>query len=243
MAHILVVEDEVDLNNLLKKHLEEEGHSVTQAFDGVAALEMVAAQKPQLIILDWMLPHLDGLSVCRELRKNYLMPVIMLTARNEEIDRLLGLEVGADDYIAKPFSIREVLARVRALLRRVEMDSRAVQAAPAPTPASPPVASPLPAELAPLVLGNLEVRPAERIVLVDNLPVDLTPKEFELLELFVRNPGRAFGRDFLLNRLWNYEYVGLDRTVDAHVTRLRKKLGILGDKITTVWGVGYRFVP
>src|SRR5437762_9143314 len=124
MAVILVVEDEVDLCNLIRTKLEAEGHSVLQAFDGPAALRVVEVHRPHLVILDWMLPGLDGLAVCRQLRQNYVMPIIMLTARTEEIDRVLGLEVGADDYISKPFSIRELLARVRAILRRVELDSR-----------------------------------------------------------------------------------------------------------------------
>src|SRR3989440_7548426 len=124
MAAILIVEDEVDLCNLIRTKLEAEGHSVFQAFDGPAALSLVEVHHPHLVILDWMLPGLDGLAVCRQLRQNYLMPIIMLTARTEEIDRVLGLEVGADDYISKPFSIRELLARVRAMLRRVELDSR-----------------------------------------------------------------------------------------------------------------------
>src|SRR5437667_8213839 len=124
MAAILVVEDEVDLCNLIRSKLEAEGHSVLQAFDGPTALRLVEVHRPHLVILDWMLPGLDGLAVCRQLRQNYVMPIIMLTARTEEIDRVLGLEVGADDYISKPFSIRELLARVRAVLRRVELDSR-----------------------------------------------------------------------------------------------------------------------
>src|SRR5437868_11108449 len=124
MATILVVEDEVDICNLIRSRLEAEGHIVFQAFDGPTALAEVETHRPHLVILDWMLPGLDGLSVCRQLRQNYLMPIIMLTARNEEIDRVLGLEVGADDYISKPFSMHELLARVRAMLRRIELDSR-----------------------------------------------------------------------------------------------------------------------
>ncbi|HBE25766.1 MAG TPA: DNA-binding response regulator, partial [Ktedonobacter sp.] len=126
MATILIVEDEVDICNLIRAQLEAEGHTVFQAFDGLTALKIVDERRPQLVVLDWMLPGMDGLSVCRRLRQNYLMPIIMLTARTEEIDRVLGLEVGADDYISKPFSIREVLARVRAMLRRVELDSRSL---------------------------------------------------------------------------------------------------------------------
>src|SRR5215469_14648676 len=143
MATILVVEDEVDICNLIRSHLESEGHSVIQAFDGLAVLSKVEAQRPHLIILDWMLPGMDGLAVCRQIRQNYLMPIIMLTARTEEIDRVLGLEVGADDYISKPFSIRELLARVRAMLRRVELDTRT--STPTPTiqsPANPHNAAP-----------------------------------------------------------------------------------------------------
>jgi len=130
MAAILVVEDEVDLCNLIRSKLEAEGHTIFQAFDGLTALTLVEEHRPQLVILDWMLPGMDGLAVCRQLRQNYLMPIIMLTARTEEIDRVLGLEVGADDYISKPFSIREVLARVRAILRRVDLDSRSQLATP-----------------------------------------------------------------------------------------------------------------
>ncbi|MDP9371241.1 MAG: response regulator, partial [Chloroflexota bacterium] len=130
MATILVVEDETDINNLIRTHLEADGHTVVQAFDGPSALTLVERHGPQLIILDWMLPGMDGLAVCRQLRRTHLVPIIMLTARTEEIDRVLGLEVGADDYVVKPFSVRELLARVHAILRRVELDSRA-PAAPA----------------------------------------------------------------------------------------------------------------
>ncbi|HEY4388991.1 MAG TPA: response regulator, partial [Ktedonobacteraceae bacterium] len=143
MARILVVEDEVDICNLLRKELEAEGHSVVQAFDGHAALVAVEKQNPHLIILDWMLPGLDGLSVCRRIRQNYLAPIIMLTARNEEVDRILGLEVGADDYISKPFSIRELTARVRAMLRRVELDSRSGLASDQPSSAEPATTYPV----------------------------------------------------------------------------------------------------
>ena len=247
MAAILVVEDEVDLCNLIRTKLEAEGHSVLQAFDGPAALSLVEAHRPHLVILDWMLPGLDGLAVCRQLRQNYVMPIIMLTARTEEIDRVLGLEVGADDYISKPFSIRELLARVRAMLRRVELDSRSsspVSNIPdggaqlnAPSQdASPPVTS------APIMRGPLSIYEIERVVMLDGVELDLTPKEYELLLLLASHPGRAFSREFLLQHLWGYDYDGFDRTVDTHMTRLRKKLGTVGEKIVTVWGVGYRFV-
>jgi len=250
MAAILVVEDEVDLCNLIRSKLEAEGHTIFQAFDGLTALTLVEEHRPQLVILDWMLPGMDGLAVCRQLRQNYLMPIIMLTARTEEIDRVLGLEVGADDYISKPFSIREVLARVRAILRRVDLDSRSQLATPtanrtdqqASINEQPAGASQQLPQSPPIVRGPLSIFELERIVTLDTIEIDLTPKEYELLLLLASHPGRAFSREFLLQHLWGYDYDGFDRTVDTHITRLRKKLGSLGEKIVTVWGVGYRFV-
>ncbi|GCE47862.1 two-component system alkaline phosphatase synthesis response regulator PhoP/two-component system response regulator ResD [Thermosporothrix hazakensis] len=237
MARVLVVEDEVDICNLIKSELEAEGHVVFQAFDGPTALTLVEQHIPHLIILDWMLPGLDGLSVCRRVRQNHLMPIIMLTARNEEIDRILGLEVGADDYVSKPFSVRELMARVRAMLRRVELDSRLTQP---PQPTAP--AQPAPSEPAPTIVhGTLMINQSARTVQLNGSTIDLTPREYELLVLLTSHPGRAFSRDFLLQQLWGYDYDGFDRTVDTHITRLRKKLGPLGEKIATVWGVGYRF--
>jgi DNA-binding response OmpR family regulator len=248
MADILVVEDEIDICNLIRNALQAEGHTVYQAFDGVAALEAVERHRLQLIILDWMLPKLDGLSVCRRVRQDYLVPIIMLTARNEEVDRILGLEVGADDYISKPFSVRELTARVRAMLRRVELDSR-YQVVPTPTSQPEPVrrdgATTQEGTIAtprPIVHGSLRIHPSERRVLLGGSEIDLTPKEYELIHLLASNPGRAFSREFLLQQLWGYDYDGFDRTVDTHITRLRKKLGTLGEKVVTVWGVGYRFV-
>jgi DNA-binding response OmpR family regulator len=247
MASILVVEDEVDICNLIRSELQAEGHTVYQAFDGHAALLAVEQYAPQLVILDWMLPGLDGLSVCRRIRQNHLVPIIMLTARNEEVDRILGLEVGADDYISKPFSVRELTARVRAILRRVELDSRLAQSSPAtlsngPLAGTSAVQRATPDAPAPIIRGLLCVRVAERTVLLDGVELDLTPKEYELVLLLASHPGRAFSREFLLQQLWGYDYDGFDRTVDTHITRLRKKLGPLGEKIVTVWGVGYRFV-
>ena len=250
MATILVVEDEVDINNLIRSHLEAEGHAGHQSFDGPSALTLVERHRPQLVILDWMLPGLDGLAVCRQLRRDYLVPIIMLTARSEEIDRVLGLEAGADDYVVKPFSIRELLARTRAILRRVELDSRAAGAA-SPTEAALAGGVPnagvagvaaLPPAPEPLVRGPLQIDLANRSVTLDGEEVSLTRKEFDLLVLLASHPGRAFSRDFLLERLWGDEYEGFDRTVDSHIVRLRRKLGPLGEKIVTVWGVGYRFV-
>ena len=224
MATILVAEDERDLNGLLRRHLEDEGHRVVQAYDGSAAVLAVQQESPDLVILDWMLPKLDGLEVARRTRKLSIVPILMLTARSEEIDRVLGLEVGADDYLTKPFSIRELLARVRAMLRRVELFREAGASD------VPPV----------LAAGPLVVDVAQHVVTVEDQVVDLTPKEFDLLALLVRSPGRAFSRDYLIERVWGYDAGGFDRTVDTHVLRLRKKLGPVGDQIETVWGVGYR---
>ena len=246
MATILLVEDEVDLCNLIRGHLEGEGHTVLQAFDGQTALTLVDQHNPQLLILDWMLPGLDGLTVCRRVRQNHLMPILMLTARSEEIDRVLGLEVGADDYVVKPFSMRELLARVRAMLRRVTLDTQnAPSGGQATTTPAPTTHATVPATgetSDTIVCGPLRVNPTMHTAVLDGVELDLTPKEFELLQLFAAHPGRAFSREFLVERVWGYEYDGFDRTVDTHITRLRKKLGPLGEKIITVWGVGYRLV-
>ncbi len=251
MATILIVEDEVDLCNLIRSHLEPEGHIVHQAFDGVAALRLVEEKNPHLVILDWMLPGLDGLAVCRQIRQNHLMPILMLTARSEEVDRVLGLEVGADDYVVKPFGMRELLARVRAILRRVALDSRspigdqgAIGGAGAGNLGTGAYAeaSTLPPAPEPITRGPLRIDIARHLVMLDGAELDITPKEFDLLVLFASHPGRAFSREFLLEHIWGYEYDGLDRTVDTQITRLRKKLGPLSEKLVTVWGVGYRFL-
>ena len=230
MALVLVVEDEVDINNLVRDHLKADGHEVDQAFDGRTALALVQRRPPDLVILDWMLPDLDGLVVCRRLREEYLMPIIMLTARTEEVDRVLGLEVGADDYVPKPFSMRELLARARAALRRVALES---QRSSTVVPSGP----------APITQGPLRIEVAAHSATLDGKPLRLTPKEYELLVLFATHPGRAFSRDFLLERIWDQDFEGFDRAVDTHIRRLRAKLGPFGDSIATVWGVGYRFMP
>ena len=228
MPMILIAEDERELNALVRQHLEAEGHRVVQAFDGPTAVVSAQQERPDLVILDWMLPGLDGLEVCRRLRRQSIVPILMLTARAEEVDRVLGLEVGADDYLTKPFSIRELLARVRAILRRVELMRDAGAAA----DARPPV----------VVDGPLRIDVGEHVASVDGRALELTPKEFDLLTLLARNAGRAFARDYLLEQVWGFDYAGLDtRTVDTHVLRLRKKLGALEDRIETVWGIGYRF--
>jgi DNA-binding response OmpR family regulator len=238
MATILVVEDEKDLCNLIRSHLEGEGHTVYQAFDGLNALHQVELYPPHLVILDWMLPGLDGLAVCRQIRQNHLMPILMLTARSEEVDRVLGLEVGADDYVVKPFGMRELLARVRAILRRVALDTRAPMPGHQAADAGANSALPTPE---PIVRGSLFIDLARHSVAIEGAEIEVTPKEFDLLVLLASYPGRAFSREFLLEQIWGYEYDGLDRTVDTQITRLRKKLGPLSEKLVTVWGVGYRF--
>jgi DNA-binding response OmpR family regulator len=228
VASVLVIEDETAMNDLIRSELEAEGHVVRQAHDGATALRMVHEQPPQLVILDWMLPGLDGLSVCRQLRQEYLMPIIMLTARSDEVDRVLGLEVGADDYLVKPFGVRELLARTRAALRRVELEAKRGQTGGSDDKV--------------IVQGALRLEPSSHRATLNGTDLALTPKEFELLLLFAANPGRAFNREFLIERIWGGEFDGFDRAVDNHIRRLRQKLGDYGDKITTVWGVGYRFV-
>ena len=237
MATILVVEDDVALCDLLRAHLESDGYTVFQSLDGLTALDAVEQHHPHLIIIDWMLPGMDGLAVCRRLRQKYLTPIVMLTARTEEIDQILGLEVGADDYISKPFSIRQVLARVRAILRRVELDSQL-----SATTDQPPSLAISPGTSPPLIRGSLHIHLNERSIQLDGQELDLTPKEYDLLVLLVSHPGWVFKREVLLQQIWGEDYDGFDRTIDNHVTRLRKKLGPMGEKIDTVWGVGYRFL-
>ena len=227
MALILVVEDQGDLNDLIRTELELEGHRVRQAYDGPGALNAVREETPHLVILDWMLPGLDGLSVCRQLRREHLMPIIMVTARAEEVDRVLGLEVGADDYLVKPFGMRELMARTRAALRRVQLDAQHGRAGAAP------------AEKV-VEHGALRMEADAHRATLDGHELTLTPKEFEILLLFARNPGRAFNREFLIDRIWGGEFDGFDRAVDNHIRRLRQKLGDFGDRIATVYGVGYR---
>ena len=225
MSLVLVVEDEVDLSEVMRDRLVADGHEVVVAHTGASAMSAVVRRVPDVVLLDWMLPDMDGLAVCRRLRQQHLMPIIMVTARGDEVDRVLGLEVGADDYLVKPFSLRELLARVRAMLRRVDLEGR--RQGPPPTDR--------------VQAGPLVVDVRSHVATLDGAAMHLTRKEFELLTVLVSNPGRAFSREFLVERIWGDDFDGFDRAVDTHVTRLRKKLGKLGDRIVTVWGVGYRF--
>jgi len=227
MAKILLVEDTPDLAQVIARELEAAGYDVIRAGDGLTALQLHAAHSPDLILLDWMLPKLDGLEVLRRLRRTSAVPVLMLTARGEETDRVVGLEVGADDYLTKPFSMRELIARVRAMLRRVEQIQQMLSADRASDETS-------------IQRGDLRLDPQAHLAVLDGETLELSRTEFDLLHLLLRNPGRAFSRAYLLDTVWGETYVGGDRSVDNAMLRLRKKLGALGDDIETVWGVGYR---
>jgi DNA-binding response OmpR family regulator len=225
---ILLVEDATDLARVIARELQGAGYVVSHTADGEAALKQHAALQPDLVILDWMLPGLDGLEVLRRLRARAPTPVLMLTARDEEADRVLGLELGADDYLTKPFSMRELLARVRALLRRLEHVRQMMADDRREGPAL-------------LRCGPLHVYTDTRLATLAGVQLDVSRTEFDLLCLFLRHPGRAFSRDYILDVVWGEEYVRGDRSVDNAVLRLRKKLGTMGDAIETVWGVGYRW--
>jgi DNA-binding response OmpR family regulator len=204
---VLVVEDDATLAMTLRYNLERAGYACLVAGEGTRALELARRERPALVLLDVMLPGIDGLEVCRRIRAESTVPIIMLTAKAEEIDRVVGLEVGADDYVTKPFSTRELVARVRAALRRAQMqpddDEQDVQ---------------------PARFGSITVDPARREVLRDGTPLGLKPKEFDLLWYFVRNPGRVFTREQLLERVWGYDFAGTNRTVDVHVRWIREKI-------------------
>jgi DNA-binding response OmpR family regulator len=230
MTTLLLVEDAYDLAQVIIRELEANGYHVLHASDGVSALQTYAQEQPELVILDWMLPKLDGLEVLRRLRQGASTPVLMLTARGEETDRVVGLELGADDYLTKPFSMRELIARVRAILRRAEAVQQILEAD--HTSAGRP-----------LTYELLYLDPQAHLAMLDNIPLELSPTEFSLLHLLLRSPGRAFSRAYLLDTVWGETYVGGDRSVDNTILRLRKKLGALGEAIETVWGIGYRLQP
>jgi two-component system, OmpR family, alkaline phosphatase synthesis response regulator PhoP len=222
---ILVVDDEANIVHLARMYLEREGYRVSAVGDGKAALQEVERLKPALMILDLMLPEVDGLEVCRRLRgQTNNTPILMLTARDEDIDKILGLELGADDYMTKPFNPRELVARVKAILRR---GARLEGSEPAH---------------APLYLADLIIDPASREVHVDGQLIDLRAQEFDLLQTLVEHKGMVLTREQLLEKAWGYEYYGLSRTVDVHIGHLRRKLGDSQVRIETVTGVGYKLV-
>ncbi len=229
--NILVVDDEKTLVKGIKFNLENEGYRVDACYDGKTAVEMAKNNDYDLIILDLMMPELDGLGACQQIRMFSNVPVIMLTAKSEYADKILGFEFGADDYITKPFNILELKARVRALLRRSTVTNAQRQIHEA--------------ENSQLVKGHIRLDTERRQAFKDDVPVELTVKEFDLIEFFMKKPGKVFSRESLLNLVWGYDYQGDIRTVDVHIRRLREKLEqnpASPEYILTKWGVGYYFV-
>ena len=221
---VLVVEDDPHTVEVVRLYLQRDGHSVLTAPDGLSGLQLFREGRPDLVVLDLMLPGVDGLQVCRTIRQESDVPIVMLTARVEEEDRVAGLELGADDYVTKPFSLRELAARVRAVLRRTIQDA---------------------AERSPTTLAHAEISmdTQMRTVSVGDSPLKLTPTEFRLLTMLLREPGKTFTRDEIIDRVFGYDFDGFDRTVDSHVYSLRRKLdAVAKDRryIQTVYGVGYR---
>ena len=225
MAHILVVDDEAAIRTLIRKYAEFGGHKVSEAADGMQAISMAASASPDLIIMDIMMPELDGFSAVREIRKTSSVPVLFLSARGEEYDRINGFESGADDYVVKPFSPKELLLRVEAILRR----------AGSPAPSATVEAKEV------YTFGGLVVDMTARIVTADGVALDLSPKEYDLLFYMIRNRNIALSRERLITEVWGYDFFGVDRTLDTHVKLLRKSLGAYSAHIVTLRGVGYRF--
>ncbi len=224
MATVLIADDNKQIVSVLMEYAKKEGHAAHAAFDGQQALELFGQVKPDVVLLDVMMPKVDGFEVCREIRKTSDTPVIMVTARGEDFERIMGLDIGADDYIVKPFSPGEVMARIRAVLRRITReDTRKAQI---------------------LEYDNLHVNLDEYAVTIDGSKVMLTKKETEILWTLASNKNKVFSRDNLLNSLWGYEYYGDTRTVDSHIKRLRAKLDNYAHPnwdVKTIWGVGYKF--
>ena len=240
---LLIVEDDETLRETLEYNLRNQGYGVITADNGYAALELARGRQPDLLLLDLMLPGIDGIEVCRILRKEMSLPILMLTARTEEVDKIIGLEVGADDYLTKPFSMRELLARVKALLRRVELvrEEMISQGEVQPDGGRPVLDTP-PTET--LTFGNLAIDDTRREVRIDGRPIRVRPKEFDLLLFLARHRGIALSRDLILERVWGWEFDGGSRTVDVHVRWLREKIERNPSdpqRIVTVRSVGYRF--
>ncbi len=222
MYHLLVVDDEEQIRNLIKKYASFEGYQVTEASDGMEAVEICLKQRFDLIIMDVMMPELDGFSACREIRKHANTPVLMLSARGEEYDRIHGFEIGVDDYVVKPFSPKELMMRVQAILKRSRTSS-------------PDSGKEI------LQFEGLTVDFTGRIVTIDGNKVELSPKEYDLLFYLVRNRNIALSREVLISNVWGYDFYGDDRTLDTHIKLLRKSLGPYSKFIVTLRGVGYRF--
>ncbi len=229
---ILVVEDEPSLQETLAYNLKKEGYTVSTVGDGREALDLARELKPDLIVLDLMLPSLDGFEVTRVLRKEMTTPILMLTARDDEIDRVVGLEVGADDYLTKPFSMRELMARVKAQLRRARLIREELGNQPVGVPQEK------------LVFDNLVINQTRREVILNDAPLQLKPKEYELLLFLAEHKGQMLSREFVLERVWGWDYIGDSRTVDVHIRWLRQKIEAnpaKPERIVTVRGGGYRF--
>ena len=220
---IMIVDDDTNICELLRLYVEKEGYSTCIANDGEAAVNMFTKENPDLVLLDIMLPKMDGWQVCREIRKTSECPIIMLTAKGEVFDKILGLELGADDYVVKPFEAKEVVARIRAVLRRTTTNEDD--------------------EKKELIFDKLSINLTNYELKVDGKTVDTPPKELELLYHLASNPNKVYTRDQLLDQVWGFEYYGDSRTVDVHVKRIREKIDGVSDKweLRTVWGVGYKF--
>lgn len=225
MYRILVVDDEENIREVIKEYAEFEGHQVSEACDGMQAIEMVKNNDYDIIIMDVMMPRLDGYSACKEIRKIKQIPVLMLSARSEEYDKLFGFEIGIDDYVVKPFSPKEVMARVNAIVKR---NQGAKQAPAAPAPET-------------VKFGGLEINFTSRDVYIDGVKANLTPKEYDLLFYLVRNKNIALTRNKLLEEVWGYDFFGDDRTIDTHIKMLRNNLGPYRNYIVTLRGMGYKF--
>ena len=222
MKTILVVDDERNIVELVRLYLEKEGFYVVAASDGEQALVQFELTDPDLVVLDVMLPKLDGFEVCRELRRRGDVPILMLTARSEDIDAIVGLELGADDYVTKPFNPRALVARVKAILRRTDVTAKGGR---------------------PIQVGDLRIDPRRREASVGDRRLDLRAREFDLLAALARDPGVVLSRDALLEDVWGTDFPGETRTVDVHVAEVRKKLGDDGPQVETIRGIGYRLVP
>ncbi|NDJ85029.1 MAG: response regulator transcription factor [Chloroflexi bacterium] len=225
---ILIVDDEQNIIDLASLYLKQDGFQVISARDGTEGLQLAYDQSPTLIVLDLMLPRLDGWEVCKRLRADSDVPILMLTARDDDIDKIVGLELGADDYMTKPFNPRELVARVKAILRRSDSAARSNRSSSRETQA--------------LTVGNLRIDPASRTVVVDSRNVDLRTKEFDLLLALVENQDIVLSREKLLDMVWGFDFYGQTRTVDVHVAHLRHKLEGSTAIIETVWGIGYKLV-
>ena len=226
MEKILIADDNLQITKVLSEFVKKEGYEPVIAEDGEAALALFRADHYTVLLLDVMMPKMDGFSLCREIRRTSNVPIIMITARSEDFERIMGLDIGADDYIVKPFSGGEVMARIRAILRRTERSA------------------PQSASVRPIVIDTLSISVEDASVTLDGHPIALTRKELEILYTLAKNAGKLFSRDALLSLLWGYDYFGDSRTVDSHVKRLRAKLDAFphpGWQIKTIWGMGYRF--